>query len=144
VFKIGWKQGQATVVARETHEGQYRRGVNSYAPTGLYHHVYDYIADVEPDDGSPAFRARFIEMFESDTERRPLVGETARVKFNPKNQETAFDRDALWKEAKAAKRADQTSFDSIAADPVGTSSEKPGLAGEVARQIEAKLREEGK
>jgi hypothetical protein len=144
MFKIGWKQGQATVVARATHEGQYRKGVNSYAPTGLYLHVYDYIADVEPDDGSPAFRARFVEMFESDTERRPLVGETARVKFNPKNQETAFDRDALWKEAKAAKGADRESFDSIAEAPVGTSREKPGLAGEVARQIEAKLREEGK
>jgi hypothetical protein len=99
VFKIGWKEGNATIVARQTHEGQYRRGINSYAPTGLYHHVYDYVADVTPDDGSPMFRARFVEMFESDEERRPLVSQEARVKFNPKNQETAFDRDVLWKEA---------------------------------------------
>jgi hypothetical protein len=144
VFKIGWKKGQATVVARETHEGQYRRGINTYAPTGLYHHVYDYIADVEPDDGTPAFRARFIEMFESDTERRPLVGQAARVKFNPKTKETAFDRDVLWKEAKAEKQADRTGFDSITEEPPGTPGGKPGLAGEVAGQIETKLREEGK
>jgi hypothetical protein len=144
MFKIGWKQGGATVVARETHEGQYRRGINSYAPTGLYHHVYDYVADVEPDDGSPPFRATFVELFQSDTEHRPMVGETARVKYNPKNQETAFDRDSLWKEAKAEKQADRAEFDSIAEAPVGTSTAKPGLAGEVARQIEDKLREEGK
>jgi hypothetical protein len=144
MFKIGWKQGEATVVARETHEGQYRRGINSYAPTGLYHHVYDYIADVEPDDGTPAFRARFVEMFESDTERRPLVSEKARVKFNPKTEETAFDRDVLWKEAKAEKQARDEELDAIAEAPSGTPTGKPGLAGEVARQIETKLREEGK
>jgi hypothetical protein len=144
VFKIGWKPGQATVIARETHEGQYRRGINIYAPTGLYHHVYDYIADVEPDDGSPAFRAKFVEMFESDTDRRPLPGEKAQVKFNPKTHETAFDRDVLWEEAKAEKRAGSESFDSTAEAPVGTPAEKPGLAGEVAQQIETKLREEGK
>jgi hypothetical protein len=144
MFKIGWKQGQATVIARETHEGQYRRGINIYAPTGLYHHVYDYIADVEPDDGSPAFRAKFVEMFKSDTDRRPLPGEKAQVKFNPKTQETAFDRDVLWEEAKAEKRAGNERFDSIADAEVGTPASKPGLAGEVAQQIEAKLRQEGK
>jgi hypothetical protein len=144
MFKIGWKQVQATVIARETHEGQYRRGINIYAPTGLYHHVYDYIADVEPDDGSPAFRAKFVEMFKSDTDRRPLPGEKAQVKFNPKTQETAFDRDALWKEAKAEKQAGNERFDSIADAPVETPADEPGLAGEVAQQIEAKLRQEGK
>ena len=144
MFKIGWKQGQATVIARETHEGQYRRGINVYAPTGQYHHIYDYIADVEPDDGSPAFRAKFIEMFKSDVDRRPLVGEKAQVKFNPKTQETLFDRDVLWKEAKAEKQAGDEKFDSIAEAPVGTPAHKPGLAGEVAQQIEDKLREEGK
>ena len=144
MFKIGWKQGQATVIARETHEGQYRRGINVYAPTGQYHHVYDYVADVEPDDGSLAFRATFTEMFKSDVDRRPLVGEKAKVKFNPKTQETLFDRDVLWKEAKAEKQADKEKFDSIAEAPVGTPTGKPGLAGEVAQQIEDKLREEGK
>ena len=144
MFKIGWKEGDATIVARQTHEGQYRRGINSYAPTGLYHHVYDYVADVTPDDGSPEFRAKFVEMFESDTERRPMPGQKARVKFNPKNQETAFDRDVLYKEAKAEKEASHDSFDEIAAAPPGTKAEKPGLAGEVAQQIEDKLREEGK
>jgi hypothetical protein len=48
-------------------------------------------------------------MFESDEERRPLVGETAR-----------------------------DGFDSIAEEPAGTPTGKPGLAGEVARQIETK------
>ena len=144
MFKIGWKTGKATIVARQTHEGVYRKGINTYAPDGLYHHVYDYIADVQPDDGSPAFRAEFVEMFKSDTDRRPLVSEEARVKFNPKTQETRFDRDVLWEEAKAAKQADRGKFDSIADAPAGTPTGTSGLAGEVARQIETKLREEGK
>jgi hypothetical protein len=144
MFKIGWKEGNATIVARQTHEGEYRKGINTYAPDGLYHHVYDYVADVEPDDGSPAFRAKFVEMFESDTERRPLASERARVKFNPKSQETKFDRDILWKEAKAEKASAGADFDSIADAPPGTPTVAPGLAGEVAQQIEAKLRKEGK
>jgi hypothetical protein len=125
VFKIGWKEGEATIVARRTHEGQYRRGINSYAPTGLYHHVYDYVADVTPDDGGPTFRATFVEMFESDDERRPMVGEDARVRFNPKNQQTAFDRDVLWKEAKAAKASADGDFDTIADAPPGTPGANP-------------------
>ncbi len=144
MFKIGWKEGDATIVARQTHEGEYRKGINFYDPTGLYHHVYDYVADVTPDDGTPEFRAKFVEMFESDDERRPMPSQQARVRYNPKTQETAFDRDVLYKEAKAEKETSSKGFDEIAAAPPGTKAEKPGLAGEVAKQIEDKLREEGK
>lgn len=57
MFKNHRQAGLAQIVARETHEGQYRRGINIYAPTGIYHHVYDYIADVTPDDETAVFRA---------------------------------------------------------------------------------------
>jgi hypothetical protein len=120
MFKRGWQDGNAQIVARQTHEGTYRKGINVWAPTGQYHHVYDYVADVTPDGGGSVFRGTFVEMFESDTERRPLPGETARVKFDPKSQEVKFDRNVLYEEAKASKAAEDSSFAAIASAAPGT------------------------
>lgn len=120
MFKRGRQAGLAQIVARQTHEGEYRRGINFYAPTGQYHHVYDYIADVTPDDGTAVFRATFTEMFEGDTERRPLVGEPARVTFDAKRDQVEFDRDVLWNEAKASQTASSDEFDAIANAAPGT------------------------
>jgi hypothetical protein len=107
MFKRGWQDGEAQIVARQTHEGMYRNGINVYA-------------DVTPDGGGSAFRATFVEMFESDTERRPLPGETARVTFDPKSQEAKFDRKVLWQEAKASKAAGDSTFAAIANAAPGT------------------------
>lgn len=114
MFGRGLEQGQAVIVARETHEGTYRRGINLYAPTGQYNHVYDYVADVEPDSGAPAFRATFTEMFESDEEYRPVVGDRSRVRFHPKDQSVEFDRSALRDLATAAKASGHDRFGAIA------------------------------
>ncbi len=130
MFKHHRLAGLAQIVARETHEGQYRRGINIYAPTGLYHHVYDYIADVTPDDGTAVFRATFTEMFEGDTERRPLVGEQARVRLDAKHEHVEFDRDALWTEAKASQESSRDRFEAIAHAAPGTGVD-PGAPGPV-------------
>jgi len=90
VFKKGRQAGLAQIVARQTHEGEYRRGLNLYPPTGLYHHVYDYVADVTPDDETAVFRATFTELFKGDNDRRPLVGEQARVTFDAKHEQVEF------------------------------------------------------
>jgi hypothetical protein len=106
-------EGNAVIVARETHEGMYRKGINMQAPTGLYHQVYDFIADVTPDDGGEVFRATFTELFESDTEHRPVPGESARVKID-KNNVVKFDRKALWEQAKTEKAAGHDKFTALA------------------------------
>jgi hypothetical protein len=129
MFKIGWQDGRALVVARQTHQGQYRKGINFYAPTGQYHHVYDYVADVTPEGGGAVFRATFVEMFESDTERRPLPGEQARVKFDPKSQEVKFDRKVLYDEATAAKKARLSGFEAVADAAPGTGPQPPADPG---------------
>ena len=131
MFNKHRQAGLAQIVARRTHEGQYRRGINLYAPTGVYHHVYDYIADVTPDDGTAVFRATFTEMFEGDTERRPLVEEQARVRFDAKHEQVEFDRDALWNEAKASQASSSDQFEAIANAAPGTSVDPgaPGLLG---------------
>ena len=120
MFRKARQAGLAQIVARETHEGEYRRGINLYAPTGVYHHVYDYVADVTPDDQTTVFRATFTELFEGDTDHRPLVGEQARVTFDAKREHVEFDRDALWNEAKAAQASSRDQFEAIAHAAPGT------------------------
>jgi hypothetical protein len=131
VFKQHRKAGSAQIVARETHEGEYRRGINLYAPTGLYHHVYDYVADVAPDDRSAVFRATFTELFEGDTDDRPLVGEQARVTFDEKHEHVELDRDALRNEAKVAQASSRDRFEAIAHAAPGTPVVDPGTPGPV-------------
>ncbi len=119
MFGRNRQHAQAVIIARETHDGTYRKGVNFYAPTGQYHHVYDYVADVTPADGETPFRGMFTEMFESDEEYRPLPGDTVTVTFD-KDHKVAFDRRALYERAQASKNADRGSFAALASQPVGT------------------------
>jgi hypothetical protein len=125
-FKLGWQDGQAQIVARQTHDGVYRKGINVVAAEGLYHHVYDYVADVTPDAGGPMFRATFTEMFESDTEYRPVPGDQARVRFNPKDESVAFDRSVLQELAKASHDASSQQFATLAAAAPGSATASPG------------------
>jgi hypothetical protein len=111
--------GNATVVARRTHEGMVRAGLGVEAATGLYHHTYDYVADVSPDEGG-VFRATFTERFEGDREYRPVEGDTAQVKIF-KDGKVEFDRDALRERATARHTSEADEFDAIAAAPPGTS-----------------------
>jgi hypothetical protein len=120
MFGKGSEHGTAVIVARQTHDGMYRKGVNLYAPTGLYHHVYDYVADVEPDGGGQAFRATFVELFQSDTEYRPTIGDRTQVKI--KGQEVSFDRKVLYEMAKNAKSGHKSEFDAIANAAPGTAA----------------------
>ena len=119
MFGRGRQHAQAVVIARETHEGMYRHGVNFYAPTGQYHHVYDYVVDVTPPDGESPFRAMFTEMFESDEEYRPLAGDTVTVTFD-KDHRVALDRRPLRERAQATKNAERSSLTALASQPAGT------------------------
>jgi hypothetical protein len=119
LFGRGRRQAQAVIVARETHEGTYRHGVNFYAPTGQYHHVYDYVADVTPATGESPFRAMFTEMFESDEEYRPIAGDTVSVMFD-KDQKVALDRGPLRERAQATKQAERSNLTALVSQPVGT------------------------
>ena len=119
MFGRGRQHAQAVIVARETHEGMYRHGVNLYAPTGQYHHVYDYVADVTPGGVESPFRAMFTEMFESDEEYRPIAGDTVAVTFD-KDHKVALDRGPLRERAQATKKAARSNLTALASQPVGT------------------------
>src|SRR5438067_12612691 len=98
MFGAGWEDGSATIVARQTHEGIY----HGQGPTGLYHQVYDYVADVQPDTVSPPFRATFTELYSRDYEQQPNVGDVVRVKFHARKQKVKLDRSTLREQAEAS------------------------------------------
>jgi hypothetical protein len=109
------EKGEATIVARQMHEGLYKMK----GSTGIYRNIWDYIADVVPTNGGEAFRATFTEIFEGFQGRQPDVGERAPVTFN-KKREVKFDRSALHDEWKAAEEARKSGFQSLAEAPPGT------------------------
>ena len=84
----------------------------------------EYIADVQPDSGGPAFRATFKEHFSGQFRNagihRPDVGEQARVAFDPRSHKVEFDSAALRADEKASKHASDASFDALASGAPGT------------------------
>jgi hypothetical protein len=130
----GWDNGVATIVARQDHEGTY----HLHEGTSLYHEAFDYIADVKPDDGSDVFRATFTEIFQGDSERRPNVGDVARVKLHAKSKEVKFDRDALKSEKKVVANADHAAFAALASAPPA-SADAPADADSVSAAWDAAL-----
>jgi hypothetical protein len=83
------------------------------------------VISIKPDGGGEVFRATFTELFEGDTERRPNVGDVAKVEFHQRNNEVKFDRDALESEKKVVEDADRSSFDALAAAPPSTVAAGP-------------------
>jgi hypothetical protein len=124
MFGRGQQYGEATIVARQAHEGLYHMKDH----TGIYRNIWDYIADVVPEDGAPAFRATFIELFEGFDGRQPDVGEQARVKYG-KDRKVEFERDGLRQDYKTAELARKDAFATLAAAAPGT-----GALSDVASQ----------
>jgi hypothetical protein len=117
------ESGEATIVARQMHEGLYKMGGNT-----LRRNIWDYIADVVPDDGGEPFRATFTEAFEGFQGRQPAAGEQAPVTFN-KKKDVKLDRKALHEEWKAAEAAQKSGFEAIAEAAPGTPAAPAGKAG---------------
>jgi hypothetical protein len=94
--------------------------------TGGISATYEYIADVQPDSGAPAFRATFKEHFSGQFRNagihRPDVGDQARVKLDSKSHKVEFDRAALRADGKASKQASEASFDALATSPPGSTA----------------------
>jgi hypothetical protein len=125
------EKGEATIVARQIHEGLYKMKGH----TGIYRNIWDYIADVIPDSGEEPFRATFTEIFEGFQGRQPDVGEKAPVTFD-KKREVKLDRSVLHEEWKAAEEARKTGFQSLAEAPPGTAA-APGAAGDFSATMAA-------
>jgi hypothetical protein len=124
------EKGETTIVARQVHEGLYKMK----GSTGIYRNIWDYIADVVPEDGGETFRATFTEIFEGFQGRQPDVGERAPVTFN-KKREVKLDRSALHEE-KATEDARKSGFQSLAEAPPGTTA-TPGAAGDFSATMAA-------
>ncbi len=87
---IGWKDGVATIVDRRLIAKNTEPEMGEFAGQGV--EQFEFIADVEADDGSAHFRAPVKEPFNAITFKPPAVGQRVRVKLHPKDRGVKFDR----------------------------------------------------
>lgn len=87
---IGWKDGVATIVDRRLIHKSTEPEMGEFAGQGV--EAFEFIADVEADDGSAHFRATMKEPFNAITFSAPEVGQRVKVKLHAKDQKAKFDR----------------------------------------------------
>src|SRR5260370_8027880 len=104
-----WEPGEATIVARKQDESSGAMRGDS--------RTYEFVADVQPTDGSPAFRATFrrpaidLKVFHA-----PEVGQVVHVKFDPKSHKVQFD-DPPLRDRDSTTRAHAADLPAIADAP---------------------------
>ena len=87
---IGWKDGVATIVDRRLVHKSTEADMGEFAGQGV--EAFEFIADVEADDGSAHFRAPVKEPFNAVTFKPPTIGQRVKVKLHAKDQKVKFDR----------------------------------------------------
>ncbi len=87
---IGWKDGVGTIVDRRLVGKTTEPEMGEFAGQGT--EVFEFIADVEADDGSAHFRATLKEPFNAITFKPPEVGQRVKVKLHAKDGKAKFDR----------------------------------------------------
>ncbi|MBS1886812.1 MAG: hypothetical protein JSU06_06455 [Actinobacteria bacterium] len=106
MFGRDWKHGLATVVA-----------VNIPSRGRITPHL---VADIEPEDGSPRFRAKFSVSFLNDGDMvalTPDVGQRVPVRFTDADH-VKLDIKAMKAEDQQARKADLEALDALAEMPV--------------------------
>ena len=87
---IGWKDGVATIVDRRLVHKSTEPDMGEFAGQGV--EAFEFIADVEADDGGVHFRAALKEPFNAITFKPPAIGQRVKVKLHAKEQKVKFDR----------------------------------------------------
>ncbi len=87
---IGWKDGVATIIDRRLVHKSSEPDMGEFAGQGV--EAFEFIADVETDDGSTRFRAPIREPFNAITFKPPVIGQRVKVKLHAKDQKVKFDR----------------------------------------------------
>jgi hypothetical protein len=90
MLRIGWKDGVATIVDRRLVDKTTEPDMGEFAGQGV--EVFEFIADVQADDGGVHFRAPVKEPFNAITFKPPEVGQRVKVKLHAKDQKVKFDR----------------------------------------------------
>jgi len=122
MFGRGWEPAQATILAVKFNAG----------PTGSHSSGIraEFVADVQPESGTPAFRATFKQPFNKANFHRPDVGQFVQVKFDAKSKEVKFDLSDPANRRDAAETREQDEFDAIAKAPPGTPVAPAGAGAE--------------
>lgn len=100
MFGRNWEPGQATIVAlKEVKTFGYDANTKNKLQG------YEYVADVQPDGSSPAFRTVMDDPFNETHWHTPSVGDVLPVKCDPRRQKAKFDTSVMQAQDKARKNA---------------------------------------
>lgn len=87
---IGWTDGVGTIVDRRLVGKNTEPEMGEFAGQSV--EVFEFIADVEANDGSAHFRAELKEPFNAITFKPPEIGQRVKVKLHAKDRKAKFDR----------------------------------------------------
>jgi hypothetical protein len=118
MFGRRWKSGQATVVARRF-------------VTAPGDQAYEYIVDVQPDDGSPLYRVTF--RHNAQDPRAPKEAAVIAVFCDIRKQDVKVDYNALEAAYRAAHNPDNAAWDAALKASPGTAAPH-SLGGPLADQ----------
>ena len=126
MFGHKWQPGRATIVALKEVPSI---GTNAL---GQKYRSYEYVADVQPDGGGPAFRTTMDEPFNESSDihgfgwHQPGVGEVMPVKCDPARKQAKFDAAASRAQARAQHDqmvdVERAQFDAMAGAAPGTTA----------------------
>ena len=119
MFGRNWETGKATIVAlKEVKTFGYDANTKNKLQG------YEYVADVQPDSSSPAFRIVMDDPFNETHWQTPSVGDVLPVKCDPRRQKAKFDTSAIQAQEKTrqdeADRAQAAQFDAALNKPSGS------------------------
>ena len=110
MFGHGWEPARATIVAKNS---KYTTGDGMVS-------IMEYVADVAPRSGAPAFRALIQEPRISTNFWAPSVGDVVGAEADVKRGEARFDKDDPALDARARKRARDETFRGLLDEPPGS------------------------
>src|SRR2546423_12812139 len=110
MFGRDWETAQATIVAVNFE-------LTGFSPSGSR---AEFVGDVQPDSGAPAFRATFKGPLHHKNFEVPEVGRVVPVEFLPKSGEVKIDASDPAFRRDAAMEREKEQFEAIGRAPPGT------------------------
>jgi hypothetical protein len=119
MFGRSWEPGHATIVAlKEVKTFGYDANTKNKLQG------FEYVADVQPDGSSPAFRTVMDNPFNETHWHTPSVGDVLPVKCDPRREKAKLDTSAMHAQEQARKDAAKleqaAKFDAAANNPAGS------------------------
>jgi Short C-terminal domain len=137
MFGRGWEQAKATVVAAQQMGD---KPVYTKHGGGTMRRRYEYVLDVHPAGGGPAFRTTVLSPLNVDSLRDLAIGEVVPVLCHAKDEKAKFDTSDPSMSQAAVNDARRARFEAVADAAPGSGGRGPDLSREALLRQREKLR----